>query len=156
MKTINKEVHGIDLLNRYQNILNNGQRAEIRRAIAPDDLSIMPAFYRLLEGGINYPGTRRIVYVLPFVTHQKDGQSLGAAFAKANIKESRLFQVVRSTEPNDLQQLRRLINQCKPQVDFIKLSKKLSFWNERSKQGIIEDYYSQLYNKGKEGKNDKK
>ena len=152
MSTKIKNIGGAELLKRFQEKLTNGQRAEIRRAIKPDDLALMPGFYRLLEGDKAWPGYRRVIFVLPFVSHIESDATLGAALCRAGISETRLFQVVRSNEPNDLQQLRRLLQQSEPQVNFNSLAKKLIWWDKSKKQRIIEDFYSQLYQNEKEGK----
>jgi len=94
---------------------------------------------------------QRIVYCLPFIEHQSQGDSLGRALAKANINEKRLFMVIRSLEPNDLIQLRRLLKQAdKPTVDWLQMANALWWWdhpNQQSKRKILEDFFYYQNNK---------
>lgn len=94
---------------------------------------------------------QRIVYCLPFIEHQNQGDSLGRALAKANINEKRLFMVIRSLEPNDLIQLRRLLKQAdNPALDWLKMANALWKWNypnQQSKRKILEDFFYYQNNK---------
>lgn len=67
--------------------------------------------------------------------------SMGAALRQFGIKEARIFQVKRSESPNDLIQLRRLVIQAKPKVDFRKFAERLWYWGENSKKQILKDYF---------------
>ena len=118
-----------------------GFRAELRRVAKPDDLALIPAFYRLLPGVRTDARWQRVVYFLPFTTHLPEGKTLGQALS-GKVKEERLFQVLRSTPPNDLIQLSRLVRQIEPSVDWRKLGRSLWYWGETSKRRLIEDYFS--------------
>jgi CRISPR system Cascade subunit CasB len=122
-----------------------GPQAELKRVTRPEDLLEIPAFYRLLHDANAGKGMQRLVYCLPLITHQQGGDSLGRALARAGINEKRLFMVIRSEEPNDLIQLRRLLKQAdKPKVDWIKMAKTIWNWNRPDlyvKQKLLEDFF---------------
>lgn len=118
-----------------------GLQAELRRVAQPSDLIEIPAFYRLLQDQKFIDRMQRLVFCLPLVKHQENGDSLGKALAKANINEKRLFMVIRSQEPNDLIQLRRLLRQAEPKVDWVSTAKTLFFWNDQSKRQLLEDFF---------------
>ncbi len=122
--------------------LGSGPKAELRRVARPEDLSLVPAFYRLLPGVQTDKRWRRVVFFLPFVRHADGGPRLGQALKKAGVNEMRLFQVLRSTPPNDLIQLRRLVQQAEPAVDWQGLGESLFYWNEDRKRRLVEDYFT--------------
>ena len=133
-----------DFLGLYQAYCNldRGPQAELRRVVAPDDLIEVPAFYRLTRGYGSHRNIRRLVYCLPCLGHKDGGDSLGKALADAGISEKRLFMVVRSQEPNNLIQLRRLLQQVKPVVDFTRTAWLLLRWHEpEQKQKLLEDFF---------------
>ena len=138
------------LYQRYQD-LKPGPQAELKRVMNPDDLAEIPAFYRILQDNKDYQKMQRLIYCLPLVKHQDQGDSLGRALAKANINEKRLFMVIRSLEPNDLIQLRRLLKQAdKPTVDWLKMANALWWWDhpsQQSKRKILEDFFYYQNNK---------
>lgn len=121
--------------------LKPGPRAELRRAVKPDDLLEVAAFYRLLQGHKADARMQRLAYCLPVIKHNADGNGLGQALAKANISEKRLFMVLRSEAPNDLIQLRRLLKMAEPTVDWLKAAPTLYYWGEASKRKLLEDYF---------------
>lgn len=123
-----------------------GPRAELRRVERPDDLLEVPAFYRLFSGR----GTtewekgayQRLIFCLPCIRHSGENISLGRALAKAKgVGEKRLFQVVRSSEPNDMIQLRRILRMAEPTVNWDLAARQLWYWNDRSKRDLLEDYF---------------
>jgi len=137
----------IDLYHRYQK-LGPGPQSELRRVGEPADLEIRPVFYRLFPGQRPDERYLRVAFCLPWVKHQDEGSSLGATFARrkpgsqvANVNERRLFQVVRADSPTDIVQLRRLLQQVEPAVDWCQLGSLLFYWNTRNKRRILEDYY---------------
>lgn len=130
----------VALARRYEQ-LPPGPKAELRRVVRPDDLGLIPAFYRLLSGVRINPQWQRIVYFLPFVHHAEGSSNLGQQLA-GRVSEDRLFQVLRSTSPNDLIQLRRLVQQVEPRADWQKFGAMLYFWNESNKRRLVEDYFS--------------
>jgi CRISPR system Cascade subunit CasB len=128
------------LYERYQQ-MEKGPQAEIKRAVQLQDLIEIPAFYRLIQDNKVSEGLRRLVYCLPLIKHQENGDSLGKALAKAEINEKRLFMVIRSQKPNDLIQLRRLLKQVEPKLDWLSAAKTLFFWNDIAKRQLLEDFF---------------
>ena len=131
----------VALARRYAE-LGSGPKAELRRVTKPDDLQLAPAFYRLLPGIRTDVRWRRVVFFLPFVRHGDSKLQLGQALKKADIDKMRLFQVLRSTEPNDLVQLRRLVHQAEPAVHWQRLGESLFYWGENQKRRLVEDYFT--------------
>lgn len=127
--------------------MGNGPRAELRRCAKPEDVAMVPAFYRLLPGIKTDARWLRLIYFMPYVKSGQGGTSLGAQLAKAKISERRLFQVLRSQSPNDLIQLRRLVQQAEPQVDWQQFGETLFYWNEEKKRRILEDFFMHQTNK---------
>jgi CRISPR system Cascade subunit CasB len=136
----NKWPDFLALYERYQK-LKPGPQAELKRVVEPDDLIEIPAFYRLLQDNKASKNMQRLVYCLPLIKHQENGDSLGKALAKADINEKRLFMVIRSQEPNDLVQLRRLLKQIEPKLDWPSAAKTLYYWNDRAKRQLLEDFF---------------
>lgn len=136
----NKTPDFLALYQRYQ-ALKPGPQAELKRVVNPGDLIEVPAFYRVLQDNKANKGMQRLLYCLPLVKHQENGDSLGRALAKADINEKRLFMVIRSQEPNDLIQLRRLLKQANPVLDWQATAKTLYYWNDRAKRQLLEDFF---------------
>lgn len=145
----------LDLIKKYD-ALNNGEKASIRREIEADDLQTNPAFYRLIQGTVfanSVSQAARLVYFLPFVPFEKrktEGKKIGELFKDKSISERRLFLVVRSEYPNDLTQLRRLLQQVKPHdavIDWCAFGEMLFLWgktkekSEGSKRRLMQDFY---------------
>ena len=131
----------VDLWEAWQK-LSKGSQAELRRVAVPDDLVEVPAFYHLTRSIGSHKNIRRLTYCLPWLKHQEGGKSLGKALADAGISEKRLFMVIRSQEPNDLIQLRRLLQQVKPVIDFSHTAWLLLRWHEpEQKQKLLEDFF---------------
>jgi CRISPR system Cascade subunit CasB len=124
-----------------------GPRAEIRRVSEPDDLLDLPAFYRLVEPfgwcsdmkPWNKEGWKRLVFLVNYVK-DKGENSLGKALALSKVSEKRLFQVVRADSPGDINQLRRLLKQAEPEVNWQKMAKQLWFWNKTAKRSLLEAF----------------
>ncbi|MCK9622391.1 MAG: type I-E CRISPR-associated protein Cse2/CasB [Methylobacter sp.] len=136
----NKMPDFLALYERYQ-ALKPGPQAELKRVMNPGDLIEVPAFYRVVLDNKAHKGMRRLLYCLPLVKHQENGDSLGRALAKADINEKRLFMVIRSQEPNDLIQLRRLLKQANPTLDWQTTAKTLYYWNDQAKRQLLEDFF---------------
>jgi len=136
----NKTPDFLALYQRYQ-ALKPGPQAELKRVVNPGDLIEVPAFYRVLQDNKAHKGMQRLLYCLPLVKHQENGDSLGRALAKADINEKRLFMVIRSQEPNDLIQLRRLLKQANPTLDWQATAKTLYYWNDQAKRQLLEDFF---------------
>jgi CRISPR system Cascade subunit CasB len=135
----------IELHQRFWETLDNGQRAEIRRASNPEDLECLPAFYHLI--GSRNPGEirqlARVAFLLPFAEkHSENAKLLGRQLSDAKISEKRIFQIVRSSSPNDLIQLRRAVQQAKlSSIDWDVFGKSLFYWGERSKKQLVQNFF---------------
>ena len=138
----NKSTPDFVALARCHAELGSGPKAELRRVAKPDDLQLVPAFYRLLPGIHTNPQWRRVVFFLPFVRHVDTRLLLGQALKQTGINEMRLFQVLRSSAPNDLIQLRRLAQQAEPAVHWQHLGESLYYWGENQKRCLVEDYFT--------------
>ncbi len=123
--------------------LKPGPKAELRRIARPQDLIEVPAFYRLSFGldADRNDWMLRLVFCLPCITHASEAGGLGKALAKAGISEKRLFAVIRSEQPNDLIQLRRLMQQAKPTLNWALCAKQLYYWNDLAKRSLLEEYF---------------
>ncbi|PPD50120.1 MAG: type I-E CRISPR-associated protein Cse2/CasB [Methylobacter sp.] len=128
------------LYQRYDD-LKPGPKAELKRVMNPGDLIEVPAFYRVLHGQKASLRMQRLLYCLPHIKHIDGSDSLGKALAKADINEKRLFMVIRSQEPNDLIQLRRLLKQANPSLDWQAAAKTLYYWNDQAKRQLLEDFF---------------
>ncbi|HQD55038.1 MAG TPA: type I-E CRISPR-associated protein Cse2/CasB [Candidatus Competibacteraceae bacterium] len=122
-----------------------GQQAELRRASQPEDLTLKPAFYRLLRGTKPNSQYLRVAFLLPWAKHQTNATHFSSQCAKAKINEVRLFQIARSDDPIDMIQLRRIAMQLKPHVDWAYFGKMLWFWGILAKRELIENYYLTQY-----------
>ncbi|SDF31128.1 CRISPR-associated protein, Cse2 family [Methanolobus vulcani] len=141
-----------ELHQRFWETLDNGQRAEIRRASTPGDLECLPAFYHLI--GYQNPGyikqLARVAFLLPFAEkHSENAKPLGRQLNDGKISEKRIFQIVRSSSPNDLVQLRRAVQQAKlKSIDWDAFGKSLFYWGERSKKQLVQNFF--IYTKEEE------
>ncbi len=128
-----------EVVDRFE-ALGNGPKAELRRCATPDDVAMVPVFYRLFFGETDMRH-RRVAFFLPYVKHSANSDSLGAQLGKGKVSEQRLFQVLRSEPPNDLIQLRRLVQQIEPQLDWAKFGEQLFYWNNDHKRHILEQFF---------------
>jgi len=139
-------------------------QAELKRCGNLDDLLEVPAFYRLLGGRgekeWQKKAYQRLIFCLPCIKDHTDQRvTLGAALARCRkgtrpiVSESRMIQVVRSESPNDMIQLRRIIKQAEPTVNWPLMAKQLWYWDfsERSKRELLEDFFINQTDKSKEG-----
>lgn len=123
-----------------------GPKAELRRIREPEDLIEIPAFYRLFSGKAvrewEKRAYQRLIFCLPYVKHIEADIGLGKALAKGKgVSEKRLFQVIRSDFPNDMIQMRRILQMVEPSVNWPKAAGILWYWNERSKRDFLEEYF---------------
>jgi len=128
---------------RYEK-LSRGDQAQLGKRIgSPEDLSLVPALYKLFPGIAPHERYRQVAFILPWCKHQVGAKSLGSQLAGADINEKRLFQVVRSEAPNDLIYLRRLIQRTEFSVNWNDLGKSLFFWNDNeiAKRQLIEQFF---------------
>lgn len=126
--------------------LSNGAKAELRRIAKPDELLEIPAFYRLYSGKANAEWEKqayqRLIFCLPYIKHTNESLGLGKALTRGlGVSEKRLFQVVRSNAPNDMIQLRRILQMTEPSANWTQAAKTLWYWNDRSKRDLLEDYF---------------
>lgn len=123
-----------------------GPKAELRRVSRPEDLIEIPAFYRLFSGRAvrewEKQAYQRLIFCLPHISHTDNETTLGKALAVGRgVSEKRLFQVVRSEQPNDMIQLRRIFQMTAPVANWPRVAKILWYWNERSKRDLLEEYF---------------
>lgn len=147
-----KETDFMDLYQAWKS-LSNGARAELKRCTKPNDLLEVSAFYRLFGGRgekeWQKKAYQRLIFCLPCIEHTEQKISLGTALARSkkgdrsSVSESRMIQVVRSEEPNDMIQLRRILKQVEPTVNWPLMAKQLWYWdyNERSKRDLLEHFF---------------
>ncbi len=129
--------------------LANGPKAELRRVARPDELLEVPAFFRLYSGMAHTEWEKlayqRLIFCLPYIKHIVDNTGLGKALARdGKVSEKRLFQVIRSDSPNDMIQLRRIVQMAELSVSWPIAAKTLWYWNDRSKRDMLEDYFINL------------
>lgn len=137
-----------DFMELYRNWegLSPGPKAELRRIVNPVDLIETPAFYRLFSGKAMQEWSKqayeRLIFCIPWIKHTENDVSLGKALAKGDgISKMRLFQIIRSAPPNDMIQLRRILQMAEPIANWPKAAALLWYWNERSKRDLLEDYF---------------
>lgn len=130
----------VALKKRYKESFSTGARAELRHVKEPNDLTLVPALYRLFPGQRPNVQHRRLAYLLPYCKHSTNAKSIGKQLAEANV-EARLLQVVRSDAPLDMMQLRRLLIHIDPTVDWSKFGKMVWYWSEHDKRQLVEDFY---------------
>lgn len=128
------------LKRRYDQSFSTGARAELRHVKEPDDLTLVPALYRLFPGQRPNVQHRRLAYLLPYCKHSTNAESIGKQLAEADVAEARLLQVVRSDAPLDMVQLRRLLIHVDPTVDS-KFGEMVWYWDKRDKRQLVEDFY---------------
>ena len=126
--------------------LRPGPKAELKRVSRPNDLIETPAFYHLFSGRVRQEWEKiayqRLIFCLPYIKNTTEHIGLGKALAKSDkVSEKRLFQVIRSESPNDIIQLRRLLQMGDPIANWPLVAAMLWYWNERSKRDLLEDYF---------------
>lgn len=133
----------VALYQRYKTLSEHGDfRSQLGKRIgSPDELRDRTAFYRLFPGERPPAWGEKIAFLMPFCTHQPGAASLGQKLAEAKISEARLLQVIRADYPNDLIQLRRLVQHIVPSVDWTELGKTLYYWNVKDKRNLLEDFF---------------
>ncbi|KAB8306226.1 type I-E CRISPR-associated protein Cse2/CasB [Erwinia endophytica] len=127
--------------------LDKGSKAKLRRADTPDKLMEIPVFY-LLAGQFGWPEQRyalqRMIFCLAagVIKHSDDKDlSLGKALAKnEKISMQRIIQLIRQESPNDMVQLRRLLNHAEPVLHWPSLAKQLQWWSKYDRRTVMEDF----------------
>lgn len=131
-----------------------------KRIGSPEDLTMVPAFYRLFPGVMPSPWHERLAFILPFLRHSETGTSLGeflGSHRKANSLERRVLQIARAGSKNhsDVVYLRRLLMRFEePAVNWGKsgLASLLSTDKEknlRGKKQLVEHYFVARHTTGK-------
>lgn len=144
------------------NSLEKVEKSLLRRAVEPKSLLEIPIFYRFYR---KYPNENdrnrllRIVFCLSYLTDRKDSDSLGAALSRRDrkgrprVSQKRVVQVTRIQDDDGaMVQLRRIIKQAagteeknsdvhRLAVDWEYCGMQLWYWNKRSKQKLLEDYF---------------
>lgn len=76
--------------------------------------------------------------------HNPQAETLGRQLHTHKISEKRLFHIIRSESPNDLIQLKRVLQQAKlEKINWQVLGEALFFWGKRQKQQLMQDFYLQ-------------
>jgi len=130
----------------------------LKRAVTPDDLLEIPAFYELYRKHLKQPGQRsgllRLIFCLPYIRHSPDGKSLGSALAAAGtdgrskISEKRVIQISRIEDAEKaMVQLRRVLKHAEPWLDWNKAGKSIWYWGKNSRRQLLEDYFLALPSK---------
>lgn len=145
MEAVKKKLDFVELYEHFKSLKEriSGLEAEIKRVASPEALVEIPSFYRLMVGTGTHKGWQRVAFFMPYVKHREGADSIGKQLAKGGVSEMRLFQIIRSGSPNDIIQLRRLVQQVKPTVDWQYFGKTLYYWDygDRNKRQLLEDYF---------------
>jgi CRISPR system Cascade subunit CasB len=132
------DIDFVELRKHYERI-PKGLQADLRRVTKLDDIPEIAVSYRLFPGRRIDKGLQRVLFCLPWVKHGTG--PIGASLAAAHINEKRLFQVIRSESPNDLIQLRRLLQWAEPTADWADFGPQILYWNDHNKRRLLESYY---------------
>ena len=143
-----------ELYNDYHQ-LDSTRQSLLKRAVSPEDLLEIPAFYDLYRKHLKQPeqraGLLRLIFCLPFVKHQPDGRSLGAALSekgpngRPKIGEKRVIQLSRiENKMQAMSQLRRLLKHADPTLDWMKTAKSIWYWGKNSRRQLLEEYFLSL------------
>jgi CRISPR system Cascade subunit CasB len=130
----------------------------LKRAVSPEDLIEIPAFYDLyrkhLEHRDQRTGLLRLIFCLPYITHHEGGKSLGAALAakgkdgRVKVGEKRVIQMSRIEDNfQAMKQLRRVLKQVETVLDWSKAAKTIWYWGKNSRRQLLEDYFLALPSK---------
>ena len=140
------ELDFVGIKARFDSQLTLGQRAELRRVRDPDDLAMVPAYYRLLPKGVaSSRQWRRVAFLLPHVAHREEAGNVGQSLARARISEMRIFQMARAASNTvALQHLRRLCRHAKAVLDWDVFGRTLFYWGDNAKRRIVEDYFANI------------
>ena len=132
----------VELRQRFET-LDNGPKAELRRAASLEHIADIPAYYRWLGGGAPSAGLQRIAFLVPFVAHDAQAESLGRQLFKRKVSEMRLFQMLRSESPHDLEHLRRLLRYLdQPRLNWERFGRTIFYWRPNNKRSILQEYFT--------------
>lgn len=149
-----------DVRERYE-FFSRGEKAQIGKRIGtPEDLALIPAFYKLFPGVTPSAWHYRVAFMVPFIGYSNDGYSLGQYIAaqerlnKAGNLERRILQIARAlpNQNQDIIYLRRLMMRFdEPAINW-NLSGLAQFFsideekNMNGKKILIEQYFIARHN----------
>ncbi len=123
--------------------LGKGPQAELRRVAVLERVADLPAYYRWLGGMQPSSGLERIAFLMPFAPHKAEAEPLGRQLYKKQVREIRLFQMLRSEWPVDIEHLRQLLRYLQePELDWQQFGRTMYFWGPRSKRAILQQYFT--------------
>jgi CRISPR system Cascade subunit CasB len=123
--------------------LGKGPQAELRRVATLNHIADLPAYYRWLGGLRPSHGLERIAFLMPFSSHNAAAESLGRQLYRNKVSEVRLFQMLRSERPVDIEHLRRLLRYLdEPGLDWQQFGRTVYYWGPRSKRNILQQYFT--------------
>lgn len=150
-----------EVRNRYEK-LSRGDQAQLGKRIgSPDDLALLPAFYKLFPGISPSDWYYRMAFIIPFLRHSEKGATLGEYIGnqerlkKAGNLERRILQIARATPHQDIIYLRRLLMRFEePAVNWNKSGFAQFFStdeekNTNGKKKFVEQYFIARHNAGK-------
>jgi CRISPR type I-E-associated protein CasB/Cse2 len=80
---------------------------------------------------------------MPFASHNAEAESLGRQLVKKQVSEIRLFQMLRSEPPVDIEHLRRLLRYLdEPELDWQRFGYAMYYWESRTKRTILQQYFA--------------
>ncbi len=123
--------------------LGKGPQAELRRVAAIERVADLPAYYRWLGGMQPSQHLERIAFLMPFASHNAEAEPLGRQLFKKQVSEIRLFQMLRSEPPVDIEHLRRLLRYLQePALNWQRFGRTMYFWESGSKRDILQQYFT--------------
>jgi CRISPR system Cascade subunit CasB len=147
---------------RYEK-LSRGDQAQIGKRIgSPDELAMIPAFYKLFPGVSPSSWHYRVGFITPFVRYSEESPGLGKFIGNMERSgtvgnmEKRILQVARALPPQDIIYLRRLLIRFnEPAINwdksgFAKLFSTDEKKNSEGKKKLVEQYFIARYSGDKE------
>ena len=141
------------LRERYEK-LSRGDQAQLGKRIgAPEDLAMVPSFYKLFPGITPSAWHHRTCFIVPFIRNSNDAPTLGSFIAgqehlkKTGNLERRILQIARAVPDQDVIYLRRLLMRFnEPVINWAEsgLAQFLSVDEEKNGNGkrkLIEQYF---------------
>lgn len=115
----------------YEN-LPTGPRTEIKRARTLDEIRKLPSFYRwaskdpvaakCLHNEYSIKNIQRAAFFIAHGQHDLKSPTLGKLFAEAGVSDLRVYQMVKSSAPRDIQHLKNLIRITSSKTKSFKLN----------------------------------
>jgi CRISPR system Cascade subunit CasB len=142
---------------RYEK-LSRGDQAQLGKRIGfPDDLAMMPAFYKLFPGITPSEWHYRAAFITPFIRHSDASPELGKFIGtlersgKIGNMYRRILQIIRAAPQQDVIYLRRLLMRFdKPAINWNKSGLAQLFStdekkNAEGKKKFVEQYFIARY-----------